>query len=679
MAAYFSKALYLRNLKRFWLISVAVFIVAFFSFISTEIVMRNYRRIAPGDAVVDILTPLQSYGVIFIPIFSIITAIAMFGYLHKLKSAGFVSSLPVSRLGLYITNWLSGLTIMLAPTLLIGALYGALLIGQPVPRGHFLIWIGIILAVYLFFYSMAVFTAFLTGNPVMQVFLFAFINFISLIIIGMGYFIAEILVFGFTEGISNDIPVPAALLSPPFSIWIFISGFDPSWNSDALLLTLIRVIYPLLIPLLMFFGYWLYRRRRIESAGVVIVHKPVRSVFKYLIGLLTGSLLGYALTEIINTGSYFSTRGFVIVLTTLVIIFGALGCFFTEMLIRKRVRVWKTAWRSMMFFAAGIIAVVLFIRLDVTGYERRVPDSGDVAAVIFSTARLGPNSILLNDGWEPDADFSRSGRGWTLSNDCNCGKCFIERTDFVWTEEIVNEIKWRTFDYFESPEAINAAVELHRAIIRDKPNMEMRAIGQSGGVYHRGITSQRYFLTYKMKNGQIITRQYVISDNAFTTSDVVGQTLDLLNQPEAVNKRNRFTELPDTAILWANAAIYHGSENSAGFDIIQYSVLEEVMDVVLEAMRQDAAAGTLGYIDVGGGSSGNLSLRSVAPAENSKFITMRIVYDFDSASIPAAFKMSSMFDEDTEEHVEGLLLTIDVNEYNVNTMRVFSKLGFFDE
>jgi len=677
MAAYFSKALYLRNLKRFWLISVAVFIFAFFSFVTTEIAMRNIRPFHPDNDYVDILYPLTNYCAAFIPIFSIITAIAMFGYLHKLKAAGFVSSLPISRLGLYITNWLSGLTIMLAPTLLIGVLYGALLIGQPLPPVHFLIWLGILIAVHIFFFSMAVFTAFLTGKPVMQAFLFAFINIVFVSLLGMGYLIADLWVFGYAGGFPQELPIPVALLTPIYMTWNMIYNFGQSGGPFSLLSILSWVAYPVYTALFMFFGYRLYRRRRIESAGDIILHKPVQSTFKYLIGLFTGALLGFAFTMIISSGNNFSMSGFVICLTVSVIAFGALGCLFTEMLIRKRIRVWKTAYKSMLFFAAGIVAIAFFIHFDGTGYERRVPDPDNVAAVSFSTIRPNvDNSVLFNDDWESGAALSRSGHGWSLLGSCYCDKCLIERREFVWTEEIVDEIKQRTFDYFESPEAITAATNLHRAIVSDKRYLEVRSINQSGSA------GQRYFLTYKMKNGRIISRQYILPDDLLSTLDAADYMLALSGQPEAVNKRNRFTTIPDTAVLRADATLYPNYRRVFGSgtrlaDELGHTIMpEDVVAAVLEAMRQDAAAGTLGYLDTFGNHSLYFS-RSLILSANPQVIMVEIIYDSNAAGVPSLFTEASRFCEDTEEHIEGLIQTIFINANNENTMRLFRELEVF--
>jgi len=690
MAAYFSKTLYLRNLKRFWLISVAVFIVAFFAFVAAELGARGYRALFLSELDVEfdimyVLQPLATYCTVYIPIFSIITAIAMFGYLHKPRAAGFVSSLPISRLGLYITNWLSGLTVMLAPVLLVGIMYGALMIRQPIPPVFILIWPGIIIASHLFFLSFAVFTTFLTGKPVMQVFLFGLINAIAPIIGGIVQFIADTLIFGYMEGLYTTILLPVLILTPIAFMHVVITGFSsPEWvTSLSFLFTL--SIYPILTALLMFFGYRLYRRRKIESAGDIIIHKPIRSVLKYFIGLLMGALLGSALASIVSSANNFSVSGYTICLAASVIVFGALGCLFAEMLIRKRLKVWKTAYKSMLFFAAGIVVIALFIRLDGTGYERRVPNPDNVAAVSFSTQVPRVTNILFHSEVDPDAFYISSGPGWTIRRGTCCDKCYeaVGGLTVPWSDEIVDEIKLRTFDYFESPEAIIAATELHRAIISDKRRLED---GASRSIWRP--TGQTVYLTYIMNNGRIMTRRYMIPDDLFLSLSAADKFFELTGQTEAVNKRNRFTTLPDTAVLWMDA-IWCESYPSISLRDQDMHTLNVAIDgddkaAILEALRQDAAAGTLGHIDNRGFVMDQFYYeRSQTLTGSPETIIIRILYDFEAAGVPSAFEQDNVDidpdDHDNNENINGLMQPIIINEYNVNTMRVLRDLGIFDD
>ena len=656
MAAYFNMTLYKRNLKRFWPLAVISLIAAFFIFIVPEFGSRSFH--IPYTGQLDIMPQLAMYSSAFVPIISIITAISVFGYLHNPKASVFISALPVTRLNLYITNWLSGLSLMLIPVLLIGVLYGILLIGFPVPSGHYMIWLGIMIAVHIIFFSMAVFVTFLTGNPIMQAVFYFLINFIVIIFYGIGNFIASTMVFGYFS--MRTIPIIVYILTPTSAIINNLSSLaiNAPFTVNKLHAFLFWGIYLVFALIVAIFGYCLYRRRRIESAGEIILHKPVRSIMIYLIGFLFGAFLGYILTVIIygNLNNFM----FTIWMAVSVALLGSLGCLFARMFIYKRFQVLQSAWKGIILYITAIIALTLFIRLDVSGYERRVPNADDVAAVSFTTG-LHYHPMNFNDEWEPSNAFLYGGN-WSLSWQ------YIQHQQALgqplMTDDIMKEIKLRTPDFFESREAIEAAVRMHKAIIGDKSILENTSWNTSR------IT---YFLTYTMKDGSIITRQYVMPINEVPMPDSVVAMLELYNQPEAVNKRNRFLNFPDYALLDIAVPIYLGS----GFDE-QYGhrsfygsaklIPHEAHLPLLEALRQDAADGILGFTrqrDL----SGSI-LYTVDNLSSIDMFNIELFYNHIAIGIPRAFEPDEVFDDFGNVIVSCLKINIIVHEGCVNTMQV---------
>jgi len=569
---------------------------------------------------------------------------------------------------------------MLAPTLLIGALYALQFVGRSVPAIYFLIWFAAIIFAHLFFYSLAVFTTFLTGKPVMQVFLFGFIQIITTVFFAMGIFIMDTFVFGYMEVFATDAPIPVAVLTPPYAILSIIESMNPItevFSSSNLNLILVWIAYPIFTVALLFFGYLLYRRRRIESAGVVIVHKSLRSIFKYIIGIITGAFLGFTLISIMNSGNNIPMFMFVFSLTAAVIIFGAMGCLFTEMLIKKRFRVWKSASKSILLLTAGIVVVVLFIRLDVVGYERHVPNPNNVVAVSVETHRGFGSNVLFYD---LDDVVGTSAAGWQQSGmlqlgDC-CEKCFERVGGIVlWTEEMVDEVKLRTLNFFESPEAIVATTQLHRTIIDNKPHLEGYMLQSS-----RLFWLETYRITYKMDDGRIITRQYVISNEAMESLGIAEYVVALHTQQEVVEKRNRFLTLPDEAILRtsiARATVHISSEGRMPTMGTSVEIPAEALAMILEAMRRDAAEGTMGRAGISTDYRFYFN-HSTTHIENPDVVRIEFIYDFAAAGIPNEFSQTSRRCLDTDETIYGLLQTILITNYNTNTMQVISDLGLLE-
>ena len=680
MATYFNGTLWKRNLIRFWPLSVAAFLAAMFLIVIPEAAAP--RGISVGTGIVfeaemkNIIPSLEIYCTVAVPLMSILSAIAVFGYLHNPKAAGFVSSLPVTRLGLYITNWLSGLILILAPALLAGALYGMLVIGQPVPSGDYLRWLGILIATHLIFFSMASFFTFLTGNPVMQAFLYGAFNFIYIALYGIVTLIAQMVVFGFSL-YSDSAPLAfAGLLTPPAAILRTIqimAGY--SWRSFGYEefmppVALLWALYLTLAALMVVFGFLLYRRRRIESAGDLIIHRPVKAIFKYLIGFFTGVLLALLFVYITLAHRDVTASVVLLRLTVPMVIFGVLGCLFAEMLIRKRMRVWKTAYKGIIGYVFVIIALMLFIRFDGTGYERRVPDPSDVAAVSFTTRSSYAVEPLHRGG----RGFSFGGENWSLSWP------YVQQQQALglplFDDAILHEIKLRSFDYFESPEAIAVAVRLHQSIIDDRRDRD--------GDTQNWLLG-RYYLTYTMNDGSVMTREYLLPIVHEPMHETVALLLELYNQPEAMSKRNRFVPLPEESVLGAIVTpalhLWWDTLNSYSYTFFdpQGHILlpdDDGLHELMQALRQDAADGTLGrirHVDL---------MQSLHFYDDRSDVTFIIDLNIDlvAAGVPTAI-VGDYFMVDDRDFIGtvGLLQRFVINEDNVNTLRALEELGIIEE
>jgi len=246
----------------------------------------------------------------------------------------------------------------------------------------------------------------------------------------------------------------------------------------------------------------------------------------------------------------------------------------------------------------------------------------------------------------------------------------------------MQEIKLRTPVYFESPEAIAAAIKLHQTIadhgwyiVEDKDDW--------------GHTRfyQIYTITYTIKNGSVLTRSYILPINRMEDNSLVELLLDLYNKPEAVNKRNRFVDLPDSAIL---GAVHTPTGDDAWLTHFIYVhrrfqgekiFFEDNMSILLEALRNDAANGTLG----------RLRHADLLPADyiHDDFYTINyirgdiptatigvidLLLSPGTAGVPPGFELDHFENEDGSLTV-GLLQSIIINENHVNTIRVLEELG----
>ena len=118
---WFNAALFRKNMTRFWPIWAVYAAVLFFT-LPMEIILAAGR----GYVRADLLDQVEShvYGAIsntvFVGvIFGLMAGMALFSYLMNNRSTGMLHALPIRREGLFLTNWLSGLTFFLMPDLAI--------------------------------------------------------------------------------------------------------------------------------------------------------------------------------------------------------------------------------------------------------------------------------------------------------------------------------------------------------------------------------------------------------------------------------------------------------------------------------------------------------------------------------------------------------------------------------
>ncbi|MDE6589257.1 MAG: hypothetical protein K2K53_02690, partial [Oscillospiraceae bacterium] len=131
-------------------------------------------------------------------------------------------------------------------------------------------------------------------------------------------------------------------------------------------------------------AFFLYRARRLESAGDVVSVKAMRPVFKYGVALCAGLAFG------VVTRTF--TGGGETLLMIAIVIWGVIGYFAAQMLLDKSFRVFHK-WKGAAAVAAVFIAVFVVVVFDLTGFETRVPDPASVQEVHVWTG----NAVYLDD------------------------------------------------------------------------------------------------------------------------------------------------------------------------------------------------------------------------------------------------------------------------------------------
>lgn len=394
----FNGTLFRKNLSRYWpLWGLASFGGAMFPLaMLLELLHNGFRFWSPLETRQAYYTVL-SYGVPVISIvYAILCAMAVWSYLYNARSVGMMHTLPVRREGLFVTNVLSGLTMMAIPYAVTGVLLVlvTMLFGGFEPMGVLVTVLGV-MGESLFFFGLATLCAFIVGNVFMLPALYGLLNFIAV----LTDFMVNLLAQGFCFGLNSNYSGTVEWLSPVVYLVQKISPnntYETQWVTDRLggqryetsVLTSVTLENGWLIAAyaaagaaLLGLAWLLYRRRRSESAGDVVAVGWMKPVFRYgcavYAAILGGRLLYALLWESFQNGQYFALLPMILCM----IAGGAVGYYAASMLLAKTPRVFKTTWKGMLAVALGCAALCGAMKYDLFGVTRRIPAPDSVKLV----------------------------------------------------------------------------------------------------------------------------------------------------------------------------------------------------------------------------------------------------------------------------------------------------------
>lgn len=112
-------------------------------------------------------------------LFAMAAGLAVFSYLYSSRNANMIHALPVNRKELYITNYLSGLTFLVVPQVVVFVITLLVCLGNQITCIQYL-FMGLLasLGVAFFAYSMSVFVAMFTGNIIAMPIFFLVLNYL---------------------------------------------------------------------------------------------------------------------------------------------------------------------------------------------------------------------------------------------------------------------------------------------------------------------------------------------------------------------------------------------------------------------------------------------------------------------------------------------------------------------
>lgn len=478
-------------------------------------------------------------------LFAVTAAMAVFSWTFNSRSTGFMASLPPRREALYLSSLAAGLTGLLAAdgVAFLAAVLAEAAYGQP-DLSSLLDWLLVMVCCQVSFFGFAAFCATLTGHILALPAVCLVLQFTAVTVEMTVRHLLRYMVFGVGPTRWSDLALQR--LSP-----LYYLCQDPGTRSMEFLTDPVTfqiqdvalkdaglfAAYAAAGVVLAGLGLAIFRRRRMELAGDVVAVPVLKPVFRWCLAL--AAALGFAACVLALTFSGLKNAGIreVAVLGLTLLLGGFAGWFAADMLMKKTFRVFRLHWKGWLLFSGILLLLIVAARLDVTGYQRRVPAREEVTEV-----RLGGSiqSVTLRD-----------------------------------------------------PENIQAALALHESILSHRALHCQDIRGASTAV------SFTYYRTDEQGRRQVILRRYYnLSTTLDQVNDFdsdISKLQELANVPEAIQDRKKLREeITPAAIQYA--AVFETYTTGEEDPVFLELTSEEAYDLYTRCILPDLEEGTLGRV-----------------------------------------------------------------------------------
>ena len=485
---------------------------------------------------VDALGPAQAFPNLLqlMPVinlfYALLTSQLLFGDLCRSRMCYGLHTLPLRREGWFAAHTLSGLLFSLGPTALMTAVAVPLTLGHTLENGWQMpLWflLGANLQ-YLFFFGVGALSMLLSANRFGGAILYGVVNFAAILV----YYVMDTvfipMLYGFVSVEENYVLFSPVVQMVEFDyLWVeSLKVGKVRWGTWHLtenwwyLWTCAGAGAAALGAALL-----LYRRRDLERAGDLLAVKALEPVFQVVFSTVCATVFHFVAQGMFGYGENFTLLFFGLIF----------GWFFGRMLLKRTARVFGLrSWAGLGILTLAVALVLLCTWVDVLGLEKKIPEADEIGSVTLSRYRYsdGEKDLIL-----------------TAPED-------IENIRFIHAAAIEDRLESERLVYANG-----------MPVPTKEEDTDWSQVRRSTGL----------FLTYRLKNGSTVTRQYYV-----WCHEPEGQLLKTyFSTPKAVTGSD--------TLEWS-AVLSFRIEN---MELPQeHRTREEVMSF-LEAIRLDCEAGTL--------------------------------------------------------------------------------------
>ena len=359
--SFFNGTAFVKSLTRFapvWVIYTVGCLLVVLSFISDS---QPAQSLGDLDDTV-LLMALAGCG------YALVNAQLLFGDLFNSRLCNALHAMPMRREGWFLTNVLAGLCYGFVPNLVVALCF--------LPRLEWyasaaFVWLLVANLEYLFFFALAVFCVFCTGNRFAMALVYGLINFLAM----LAAWFVDTLYIPLLQGVVFTTE-PFAVFCPLVQLISsslegdFFLMYDKTVQMSGLTFGWIYLIVLSALAVILLAGsLLLYRKRHLEVAGDFVAVKCLAPVVLVVFTLTMGALFQLFNDIFLGEGDIgvFLISGL------------AIGYFTGQMMIQRRVKVFQ--WRS--FLGFGVLTAVLLgsigvVSMDPFGIEQWLPEASQV-------------------------------------------------------------------------------------------------------------------------------------------------------------------------------------------------------------------------------------------------------------------------------------------------------------
>ncbi len=404
--SFFDKTLIRTDVRRYWPL---LFVYTGVWMILLPVV--QWSNLPYDNYAGDYLYQMMFGGMIMALISGVLMAMALYSYTMNSRSIGLMHSLPVTRHTQFFSHFIAGMGMMtVGKALVVLASLAVQMLHHNTDVKATLLWFAVTTLLELFFFSLSILCCMLTGWLLAVPVVYAAANSFAIIMTYLLQVLGELFYFGYSSG---ALPAITRWLTPVYALGEVLGEHARAeeYPGDIMVVEWklrprimnpeawpVLIVYTVVALAFLLLAWHLYRKRASESAGDAVAFGWARPIFRYGIAVYGGLAFGFGLFSLLSMNR--NEQPNTLLLLVCVILMGSMWYFIAEMLIRKAFRIFRKSWPGALILSAALVAVCVAAKLDITGYESRIPNAEDIESVEIN---IPAEDVYVNECVTADA------------------------------------------------------------------------------------------------------------------------------------------------------------------------------------------------------------------------------------------------------------------------------------